>query len=164
MRSALRDAPLDARLLGLLNVRYIAAEFPVPAEGLIERTRLGSTIIYENQFARPRAWVENNAARIITRAPDRIVVQAEGPGALVLSQPNYPGWRASVDGRAAAIEQMDSVLMGVQLEAGPHTVEFVFDPWTVKAGALVSGIGWSLVSATALITVLRGRRWKRAGR
>lgn len=41
----------DARLLGELNVRFVAAEFPLQAQGLSLARRFGSTYIYENAYA-----------------------------------------------------------------------------------------------------------------
>ena len=160
--TALRDVAPDARLLGKLNVRYVAAEFPMTVEGLVERAHIGSTFVYENQLAIPRASVGEMAARIISLAPDRVVVEVDGPGVLTLSQAYYPGWRATVDGRPAVISAVDS-LTSVSLDAGHHAVEFVFDPWTVKAGVSVSAVGWASWLVGWLVSWLRGR-WKRAAR
>ena len=103
VRTALSDTTPDARLLGRLNVRYVVAEFPIRAEGLVEQAHFGSTFVYENQFVLPRAYVgEGMAARIVINTPDRVVVEADGPGTLTLIQIHYPGWRATVDGRARA--------------------------------------------------------------
>jgi len=147
-----RDAKPDARLLRVLSVRYIVAEFPMQAEGLIERARFGPTFVYENQSAMPRAFVENEtAAHIVVYTSDHVVVEADGPGTLTLSQIHYPGWRATVDGRMATIETVDSALMGVSLDEGHHVVEFVFDPWTVKVGVITSVIGWEHCSVGWLI-------------
>ncbi|MCR4406559.1 MAG: YfhO family protein [Anaerolineae bacterium] len=55
--TAYRDARPDAALLGLLNCRFVAAEFPIEAAGLTLRQRLGTTYIYENELALPRAFV-----------------------------------------------------------------------------------------------------------
>lgn len=52
-----RDARPDLNLLGLLNVRYLAAEFPLDVEGLVERGRFGTTYLYENTHVLPRAFV-----------------------------------------------------------------------------------------------------------
>jgi hypothetical protein len=151
VRTAWRDAEPDARLLGKLNVRYVVAEFPIRAEGLIERAQFGSTFVYENTRALPRAFVgEGIVARVTTLTPDHIVVEADGPDTLTLSQVYYPGWRASVDGRAVSIESAGS-LMQVSLDAGHHIVEFVFDSWTVKVGVAVSVAGWIGLLATGLI-------------
>jgi hypothetical protein len=142
VRTALRDAKPDARLLGQLNVRYVVAEFPIRAEGLIERARFGTTFVYENVLAMPRAFAGETAARIVVNTPDRVVVEADGPGKLTLSQVNYPGWAARIDRRLAAIGTVDSALVEVSLDAGHHVVEFTFDPWTTKVGAIVSVVGW----------------------
>ena len=143
VRTALRDVTPDARLLGKLNVRYVVAEFPMKVAGLVEREHLGTTFVYEDQSAMPRAFVGNGtAAHMTVYTPDRVVVEAEGPGTLTLSQVYYPGWRATVDGQGKPIQVVDSALMGVSLDAGHHVVEFVFDPWTVKIGVIVSALGW----------------------
>jgi hypothetical protein len=142
VRTALRDVTPDARLLGKLNVRYVVAEFPMKVEGLVERARFGTTFVYENQLAMPRAFVGEAAARVTTNTPDRITVEADGPGTLTLSQVYYPGWRARVDGRDTPLQVVDSALAGVSLDAGQHVVEFTFDPWTVKVGVMVSALGW----------------------
>ena len=52
-----RDATPDLALLSLLNVRYVAAEFPIPMEGLDEIARFDSTYLYENADVLPRAFV-----------------------------------------------------------------------------------------------------------
>lgn len=52
-----RNAVPDPKLLGLLNVRYVAAEFPLNVGGLQEIERFGSTYLYENQHFLPRAFV-----------------------------------------------------------------------------------------------------------
>jgi hypothetical protein len=155
----LHDVQPDAHLLGELNVRYLASEFPINAPGLIARARLGPTFIYENTLALPRAFVTGGLpVRLVVLTPDHITVEADGPGVLTLSQVHYPGWRAGVDGRAAPVEVVDTVLMGVRLEAGQHRVEFVFDPWTVKAGLVISVAGWGIWLASLLIG---WRRWNR---
>jgi hypothetical protein len=161
--TALRDASPDARLLGRLNVRYVAAEFPIRANELVERAHVGTTFVYENQLAMPRTFVGETAARLVKFTPDYVVVEAEGPGVLTLSQVYYPGWRASVDGRPAAISAVEA-LMGVSLDAGQHVVEFMFDPGTVKVGWLVSAVGWGSLFVGWTVGRLRGRSWKRADR
>jgi hypothetical protein len=161
--TALRDAVPDAQLLGKLNVGYVVAEFPMRIEGLVERAHIGSTFVYENQWALPRAFVGVTPANIPVLTPDRVVVEADGPGVLTLSQVYYPGWRASVDGRPGGISTSDA-LMTVSLDAGHHLVEFLFDPWTVKVGWLVSAVGWGSLVVGRMVGRLRGRSWKRMDR
>jgi hypothetical protein len=167
VRTALSNMIPDAYLLGWLNVRYVVAEFPIQAEGLVERARFGPTFVYENELAMPRALVGSGMpARLVMNTPDRIVVEAEGPGVLTLIQVNYPGWRAIVDGHTTPIgvlfnEETSSLLfellIHLKLEEGHHLVEFVFDPWTVKVGVIVSAVGWGGVLAGWLIGWLRRR-------
>lgn len=55
--TALRDVRPDLRLLGLLNVKYLASAFPLPWEGLALEAQVEDVFIYDNQYALPRAWV-----------------------------------------------------------------------------------------------------------
>jgi hypothetical protein len=157
VRTALRDVMPDVRLLGKLNVRYVVAEFPMKVEGLIERAQFGPTFVYENQWAMPRAFVENGTpAHIVVYTPDRVVVEADGPGTLTLSQAYYPGWRVTVDGHRRDLTGLENLSgLSAGLEAGHHVVEFVFDPWTVKVGVITSVIGWSSLVVGSLVLRLR---------
>jgi hypothetical protein len=51
-----RDAVPDAALLGVLNARFVVAEYPVDAPGLSFVTQAGSSAIYENERFLPRAF------------------------------------------------------------------------------------------------------------
>lgn len=148
----------DAGMLGLLTVKYIAAEFPLQAEGLAFNRESNGQYLYVNEFQMPPAWVEDgesesleidlgsvNPAAIIDKSPNRIVLRAEGPGKLVLSEVYYPGWNAIVDGKAAKIDQRHGILRGVSLPAGSHIIEFVFKPASVYCGLGLSAAGWLLV-------------------
>ncbi len=132
----------DPALLGLLNVRFVAAEFDLPVEGLRPLGRFGETRLYENDLARPRAWVQSGAgldapwqaAEILTRSPNRITVRAAGPGLLVLSEIAYPGWQVALDGDSLPLETAFGILRAVPLPEGKHQVTFVYRPWSVYLG------------------------------
>jgi hypothetical protein len=47
----------DLRLLGLLNVRYVAAAYPMEAEGLVSLGERGGVYLYRNERALPRAFM-----------------------------------------------------------------------------------------------------------
>jgi hypothetical protein len=146
----------DPARLGLLNVRYVVAAYDLPVAGLALRARFGETRVYENQLARPRAWVQlkgavpgeqaREAAGIVW-SPNRIAVTADGPGLLVLSEIAYPGWRAWVDGQERQVQVVSGLLRGVQLEAGPHAVIFAFRPASLYLGIALFLIGcaWMLI-------------------
>ncbi|MBS1250458.1 MAG: hypothetical protein MAG431_02052 [Chloroflexi bacterium] len=136
----------DARLLGLLNVRYIAAEFDLEVEGLVLREQFGETRLYENQLTLPRAWVQPadtepgqsaEPAELVAWKPNRITIRAEGPGLLVLSEIDYPGWRVRVDGQNAEMQAVAGILRGVELAEGEHHIEFFFRPWRLYVGGLI---------------------------
>ncbi|MEA4909083.1 MAG: YfhO family protein, partial [Anaerolineaceae bacterium] len=149
----------DANLLGLLNVRYIVSEFEVQAEGIILKARVGPTRIYQNERVLPRAWVtENEPGEMIHRAaiqnetPNGLEVVAEGPGTLVLSVVNYPGWTATVDGSPVEIESYESLLQSVHLPEGNHRVIFQFRPPLLYLGIFIAVIGaliilWKTITA-----------------
>ena len=143
----------DPALLGLLNVRFVAAEFDLPVEGLRPRARFGETRLYENELARPRAWMQPldggldapwRAAEVVARGPNRIVVQAEGPGLLVLSEITYPGWLAAVDGESTPLRTAFGILRAVSVADGEHRVEFIYRPWSVYLGLALGLAGWAL--------------------
>jgi len=64
VRTAWREARPEARLLGLLNVRYVVAAFPISAEGLRLRGWFGEDYIYENERTMPRAWVVHQVKEV----------------------------------------------------------------------------------------------------
>jgi hypothetical protein len=132
----------DAGLLGLLNVKYVASEFPINVDGLDLVKTFGQTYIYQNEFVRPRAWIEGRgSAQVSFWSPDRIEVQADGAGLLVLSEVAYPGWVCWVDGVRAPIQTVYGLLRGVRLPEGSHSVVFAYRPWPVYLGGALSLLG-----------------------
>ncbi len=96
-------------------------------------------------------------AQVLEQSPNRLVIEAEldAPGFLVLAEIWYPGWQARDNGREVAIHRANAVLRGVYLDVGSHTVEFDYRPWSVRAGAIVSGI-----TAVGLLCFAAIRRWR----
>jgi hypothetical protein len=131
----------DARLLGLLNVKYVATQFPLQTPGFALAQTFDDVRVYENAFARPRAWMDEGQAEILFWSPNRIVVRATGPGRLILSEIVYPGWQVWVDGQPANGETVEELLRGVSLSDGTHTVMFEFHPFSVYVGAGLTAMG-----------------------
>ncbi len=130
----------DACRLGLLNVRFVAAEFDLQAPALTPVAQFGETRLYRNQCALGPAWVQPPEAPAGTQArplpdeavqwqPNRVTVQANGPGLLVLSEVAYPNWQVSVDGQPAEMRTLEGVLRAVLLPAGAHEAVFTYRPW-----------------------------------
>ena len=68
----------------------------------------------------------------------RLVAHTSGASMLVLSENDYPGWRAYVDDAEAPIVRVNYELRGIVVPAGEHEVSFVYRPWSIIGGALVS--------------------------
>jgi hypothetical protein len=109
----------DPDLLGWLNVSYIAAAFDLEVDGLRLLRQFGETRIYANDLTRPRVWVQQDteissekfeSAQVIEWEPNRIEVHATGPGVLVLSELDYPGWRSKVDGEPRPVVIVEGLL------------------------------------------------------
>lgn len=84
----------------------------------------------------------------VTYGAERVELRATGPGILVLTDTNYPGWRATINGEPTEILTADGLFRAVALPPGEHTVVFSFGPSTVALGLAISGIGllgWVLV-------------------
>ena len=132
----------DARRLGLLNVKYVAAEFPLDAPGLALAQTFGQTRVYENLEFKPRARVMGGGeAEVRQWSPNRIVVEADGPGRLVVGEVMVSGWEARVDGAWTPIETVDDLFRGVPLPVGHHQVVFEFRPRAVFYGAWLTAAG-----------------------
>jgi hypothetical protein len=112
--------------------------------GLRDPQSVGGLLVYANSAARPRAWLETSAPGEwrdvggIERSPNRIVVEVEGPGRLVLSEVAYPGWTADVDGRAVEVELEDGLFRAVDVPAGKHSVRFEFRPTSLYVGLVLT--------------------------
>ncbi len=93
----------------------------------------------------------NASVKIVKYEPERIelMTQSDEDAYLVLSDSYYPGWKAKVDGVDVPIVRADVLFRAVEVPRGQHKVEFVYDPWTWKAGAAIS-------IATVLLLVIVG--------
>ncbi|MBZ4191091.1 YfhO family protein [Niabella beijingensis] len=75
------------------------------------------------------------------------------PQFAVFSEVYYPaGWRATVDGKETPIIKANYFMRGLLVPAGKHTVNFDFEPATVKKGITISYVSSVLI----VILVLGG--------
>jgi hypothetical protein len=98
-------------------------------------------------------------ARLVAYENERVVAESRAPrrSLLVLTDVHYPGWKATVDGRPAAIERVNYLLRGVVVPPGTHRVEFRYEPTSWRVGWIVSLLGL-LAVAVAVVAGLRTRR------
>lgn len=78
-----------------------------------------------------------------SRTSDRMSMSVETSckGMLVVSETNFPGWQATVDGKPARLWEPYGALRGVVVPAGKHRVELRFRPRSVYTGFALSAIG-----------------------
>jgi hypothetical protein len=103
-------------------------------------------------------------ARLERYERERIVARANAKrrSLLVLTDVNYPGWKATVDGESADIERVDYLLRGVVVPAGAHTVEFSYEPASWRAGWILSGLSLLALIGVALVGWRRRREERQA--
>lgn len=191
LNRAFERAVPDPDWLGLLNTRYVVADFPVEAAGLTEERQFEGVHVYRNDQTLPRAftvsrvhavedgeqawvlmqgmdfrreavvegdvtWVGDGGfsgireASVVLHLPNKVVTEIElpSPALLVLSENWYPGWTAYDNGRRIPILRTNYVLRGVELEAGHHTVTWVYQPPSWRWGARISGLALLLSAVT----------------
>lgn len=86
----------------------------------------------------------SGTVRILEYAPNRVRLQTDSPsgGLLASSETHYPGWRATIDNRAAPILYANAAFRGIDVPAGRHTIEMRYLPRTMLWGAAISAIAW----------------------
>ncbi len=160
-------APGVHEFLGVLPRTFLIGDArEVMGEGLVlgemrtDGFNPGAYAIVQGNLPGPVESAEGGAARIVTYEPERIVIEATAPRPclLFLSEVYYPnGWKAYVDGEETTIYRTNFAFRSVYLESGEHTVEFVYEPPSVRTGLMVTLIG---LAAVILLIVLprRARR------
>jgi len=99
-----------------------------------------------------RADSEFRPARIDRYADDAVVIAADCDVAclLVLTDLDYPGWRAWVDGTQRPVLRANGLYRAVRLEAGTHSVVYRYEPRLLYASlllpvvAIAAWIAWSI--------------------
>lgn len=99
-------------------------------------------------------------ATITTDGSNSVVMNVNAPadGFVVLADPYYPGWVATVDGQSTPLLRGDWVFRTVPVTAGSHVVAFRFRPSSLIIGGIISGAGWLAAIGLVVFAVVRARR------
>jgi len=157
-----RDFDPRSENYDLLGVRYLLTDRNYPEYPIIARD--GPLTLYDRESPLGIFW--NAAPDGAPRPLDlrsvewrtnsvRVELAVGVDGSLVFSQPDYPGWRVAVDGRARELGVYD-VFPSVALEPADRVVEFVYAPrWL----APLCGLSLAVIVLGAALVVLdwRGR-------
>ncbi|MEK7327304.1 MAG: YfhO family protein, partial [Chloroflexota bacterium] len=141
------EASLTVRGASLIDER--ADAFQSLTLGPYRLAHSGDVKIYENLNVLPRAFVVANnqlpittlgSATVLKYEAEHVIVQTttDTPGYLILTDEDYPGWLATVDGQPAEITKAYGLFRAVAIPAGGHTVEFRFEPTSLKIGAIIT--------------------------
>jgi len=90
----------------------------------------------------------NNKLHFQVRAAENVL--------LVLTDTYYPGWKAFVNGRETKIYRADYNFRAIPLITGTYQVEFVYDPFSFKLGALFTFLG--VISCVVIALVIRRKK------
>lgn len=129
-----------------------------------ESTPPGAYVLSENvswDQADPRSWTSENTSVVSYDANHQVFrVETERSAWLVRIARDWPGWVAYVNGKVTESRRYLGILPAVHLERGISTVEWRYEPWSVKIGAAISSITFVLLSLVCLLPVLKRRPWK----
>jgi hypothetical protein len=104
------------------------------------------------------------SAEITSYSPNKLKIEisADHPSFLVVSEINYPGWIALIDGKEEPIFQTDYLLRGMALPAGKHTIEMMYTAPAFWKGVYVSLLTLSILTSLAAYELLKARRFKQS--
>ncbi|WP_352415441.1 YfhO family protein [Oscillibacter ruminantium] len=71
------------------------------------------------------------------------------------SQCYYPGWKAYVDGEETELHMVNGLIMGMEVPAGTHAIQFAYQPTVIYLGFAVSGISALVLIGAWFFTVKR---------
>lgn len=139
-----------------LAARIRPAATPEEAERLLRDPQADprSETIVETD--RPLAASSDGSATWRRRGGDssELEVTARASAVLVVSEVDYPGWEAAVDGHPVPIRRADVAFRAVEIPAGTHRVTFDFRPSFARTGL------WASLFFLALAP-LAARAWRK---
>jgi hypothetical protein len=133
-----------------------------PADVLRDRfALLGETALVGTSVGDPSVRCEADCAPrgvdLERLGPEHLVVrvEVERPAVVAVAAQALPGWDVTVDGRDADVVVVDGLLLGVEVDAGSHVIEFRHRPWWWWPGVMLSLLA---ATATAGLAVSDRRR------
>ena len=151
------------------NTRVLPRAF-VPASASVGYPRLWnlSDLLKETDFA-ARAWIEADVPRQTVETSGRVTVresrlgytldaEMRGDGWVVTSIPNWPGWRATLDGRRVDTAIANHAFVGVHVPRGRHQVRLEYWPRSFAWGAGITMATLALLGCVMLFGPRYGQR------
>lgn len=95
------------------------------------------------------------------RASVALSAPAPAGSALVVSENYFPGWHATVDGKATPAYRADYNLIGVPLAAGARAIELSFSDPALATGKAISLVAFAIALGALAAGVVADRRARR---
>lgn len=170
--SVVTESP-EARLLesrrALARVRFVAAARCSDAQDVATSLQAGSVdpaavaLLDCSKGNRAPTQLTDPASltfRILDEKPGSLTIGTDVPAGgrafLVVSQADYPGWHAHIDGAATPIHRVHGLVQGIEVTGGSSRVELRYEPWSFRIGAATS-----LATLLALLLLCRRSRASR---
>ena len=129
--------------------RILPADGAVDAERLLARGAgdLRATSVIERPTSAMLGADGTGSAEVISVDWNEatFLVRATGPSVVVTSDTTYPGWRASVDGKATPIRPANLAMRAVAVPAGTHRLVFSYRPRVLTYGIVLAAAGLTVV-------------------
>lgn len=121
-----------------------------------------SCVVADDESVPPLASPPAGALESVALAVDEpeelvIDVSAATPALLVVTDAYFPGWSATVDGRATPILRADHAFRAVAVPPGAHQMRFRYSPASMWTGL------WISAGAAVVVVVLLGLPFARMG-
>lgn len=135
--------------------RAIANNYAVDS---LESVSLANHAIVDRPIVLPDG--EPGDVQILRDAPGHIQLATKTPSRqlLVVAQSYHPGWRAKIDGNAAAVWRVYGDFFGCVVPDGEHSVELEFRPESRQKGLLFSAAGLGLLLCGFFATFIQTRK------
>jgi hypothetical protein len=92
---------------------------------------------------------EDTGIKVLNDKPENLVlrINASFQRLLVVSDQYYPGWKATIDGAAATIHELNGAFRSVIVPAGTHIIKFSYEPDSLFWGLILAATGIGIWSA-----------------
>jgi len=124
----------------------------------LDNTNLRDTVIIQQKYAsiagQSPAFDSTAVIQWVENLNDKVVYKTKSATAqfVVFSEIYYDkGWNAFIDNKPAVYAKVNYVLRGMPVPAGSHTIEFRFEPTTVKTSKTITTISAILVYLLLII-------------
>ena len=144
------------RLPALPRVFWTSAWRDAPDERsypLLAQAAHGALAVLPEPLAQPSGPpLPPVAADRIEVRPNQVTASLTAPadGLVVLLEPWFPGWRATVDGAPAPLLRADFLFIATPVRAGPHTLRLTYFP-----DRLLPGIAIAILAAALLVLLCK---------